>query len=331
MTPSATDEEDRRAIIAALDEQLDGFLAKDFDRWSSALLHEPRFRYWLWQRSGGLTLREGWETQARLMREAMTQYPGPNRSVVRRENVSISIRGDMALVTFDQHGTRTGDAFDLTGLQKEMRVMERHDGRWLVAFHCALQREAGDAQALLLGVDAKGKVQWTSEAAAARLKQARLIAIAGGRIKAEDRDADRHLRDAIAWAASLDDGLAVPGSPWPFAVQSGARPVVLEVSESGAAQICWVIATGGQIVVALSDEERTIARLETAASVYGISPTQLRLVHAILNGQPIVEAAARLKISVATARTHLQRMYDKTGVHTQPALVRVLMSLAAPL
>ena len=32
-------------------------------------------------------------------------------------------------------------------------------------------------------------------------------------------------------------------------------------------------------------------------------------------------------ISVNTAKTHLKRMFDKTGVHAQPALVRLLLSV----
>ena len=35
-------------------------------------------------------------------------------------------------------------------------------------------------------------------------------------------------------------------------------------------------------------------------------------------------------ITSNTARTHLQRIFDKTGVHNQSALVRVLLSAIAP-
>jgi DNA-binding CsgD family transcriptional regulator len=42
------------------------------------------------------------------------------------------------------------------------------------------------------------------------------------------------------------------------------------------------------------------------------------------------EIAAMLGITANTARTHLDRIYDKTGVRTQPALVRALFSVAAP-
>jgi hypothetical protein len=35
--------------------------------------------------------------------------------------------------------------------------------------------------------------------------------------------------------------------------------------------------------------------------------------------------------SARRARTHLQRMFEKTGVRSQPALVRMLLSVASPL
>jgi DNA-binding CsgD family transcriptional regulator len=71
-------------------------------------------------------------------------------------------------------------------------------------------------------------------------------------------------------------------------------------------------------------------RLETAAVVYGLSPSQVRLAEQIIGGQSLGDAAERLKVSVATTRTQLQRMFDKTGVRSQPALVRALLSVAAP-
>jgi DNA-binding CsgD family transcriptional regulator len=37
-----------------------------------------------------------------------------------------------------------------------------------------------------------------------------------------------------------------------------------------------------------------------------------------------------MKIKPSTARTHLERIFDKTGVRSQPALVRLLLLAAAP-
>ena len=42
-------------------------------------------------------------------------------------------------------------------------------------------------------------------------------------------------------------------------------------------------------------------------------------------------AAERLSVSVNTARTQLRRIFEKTGVHNQSALVRLMLSIAPPL
>ena len=65
--------------------------------------------------------------------------------------------------------------------------------------------------------------------------------------------------------------------------------------------------------------------------VYGLTPAQTRLAALIVGGQGLVEAAGRLGVSVNTARTQLRRMFEKTGVNGQPALVRALLSVLSPL
>ena len=84
------------------------------------------------------------------------------------------------------------------------------------------------------------------------------------------------------------------------------------------------------IVVSFDDGHQTDQRLAAAAVVYGLSPGQLRLAKLVVDGHDLADAARELGISVNTARTHLQRIFDKTGVRSQPALVRVLLSAGAP-
>jgi DNA-binding CsgD family transcriptional regulator len=50
----------------------------------------------------------------------------------------------------------------------------------------------------------------------------------------------------------------------------------------------------------------------------------------IVQGQGLNQAAQHLGVSVNTVRTHLQRMFDRTGAHSQSALVGLLLSAEAP-
>jgi DNA-binding CsgD family transcriptional regulator len=51
----------------------------------------------------------------------------------------------------------------------------------------------------------------------------------------------------------------------------------------------------------------------------------------IAGGRTVAEAAGALGIGVSTVRTHLLRIFDKTGTHRQADLVRMASALAAPL
>jgi DNA-binding CsgD family transcriptional regulator len=79
------------------------------------------------------------------------------------------------------------------------------------------------------------------------------------------------------------------------------------------------------------DDAETIARrIKLAADMYDLSPAQVRLARLIVDGRDLAAASDALGVSVNTLRTHLQRMFDRTGVRSQAALVRVLLSAEAP-
>lgn len=48
-------------------------------------------------------------------------------------------------------------------------------------------------------------------------------------------------------------------------------------------------------------------------------------------GLTLGQIAERMSISESTARTHLDRVFEKTGVRAKPALVRVLLSIVSPI
>lgn len=60
---------------------------------------------------------------------------------------------------------------------------------------------------------------------------------------------------------------------------------------------------------------------------FGLTPAEARLALEIIQGDGRAAAAQRLGISVSTARMHLSRIFDKTGVNRQAELVRLLGDL----
>lgn len=56
----------------------------------------------------------------------------------------------------------------------------------------------------------------------------------------------------------------------------------------------------------------------------GLTQAEIQLCEALFEGQTLSGAAASLCISRNTAKTHLGHVFDKTGLHSQAALVRFL-------
>ena len=63
------------------------------------------------------------------------------------------------------------------------------------------------------------------------------------------------------------------------------------------------------------------------ADIYGLTPAEARLAQIIANGVGVKEASRALKIGPSTVRTHLVRIFQKTGVHRQAELAHVVTEL----
>jgi DNA-binding CsgD family transcriptional regulator len=63
---------------------------------------------------------------------------------------------------------------------------------------------------------------------------------------------------------------------------------------------------------------------------YGITPAECRVLMLLAQGMSPHETADALGCSEPTVRTHMQRLFTKTGAHGQPDLMRLAMSALAP-
>lgn len=70
--------------------------------------------------------------------------------------------------------------------------------------------------------------------------------------------------------------------------------------------------------------------IEVGAMIYGLSPARQRVGALVAEALNLAQIAERMSITANTARTHLDRIFQKTGVRTQTALVRVLLSAVSP-
>ena len=62
--------------------------------------------------------------------------------------------------------------------------------------------------------------------------------------------------------------------------------------------------------------------------LFGLTGAEARVATALLGADSPREVAAQLGIGLATVRSHLHRLYDKTGTRRQAELVWLLATLA---
>jgi len=70
---------------------------------------------------------------------------------------------------------------------------------------------------------------------------------------------------------------------------------------------------------------------EVIGEMYKLTPTELRVLLAIVNIGGVPEVAAALGVAVTTIKTHLSRLFEKTGVARQADLVKLVAGFSTPL
>ena len=128
---------DSAQIMATIVGETAAFYNKDFNAWASEWVHAPYVRVVGWWPKGSVTVREGWDVVSGEVRQLMKESPNPNPTAtqVRRENINMQIRGNVAWLTWDEYGLNTGDSnMDMPGLTRSTRVLEKHGGKWRIAY-----------------------------------------------------------------------------------------------------------------------------------------------------------------------------------------------------
>lgn len=313
---------DTEAIWQVLATEFASFWMRRIATYTPCFIQSDRFRFHAWVREEGMTIHNGWEAFAKRIREDMARDPVPNpyfafESIFEKRNFMIT--GDMAWCTFKtNYNTADLPGYRGPGEEEDVRVFERHDGIWRTAFYGFFNLNFGQTNAPLWEIDSFANVIWKNPAASIYLAGESEALIRAGKLRLRDSQADEKLMETIKQISDLDYGLLS---------RRRSMPVVVESGYDLAAMVWWVIAENGKLTVTYNDQPLLLARLDTAAKAFGLSPAQHRLVSALINGMPLTDASEREGISLSTAKTQLQRIFDKVGVRTQPGLVRALLAV----
>lgn len=318
--------EEQQAVMDVIICETASAYNRDFSSWEPCWAHEPSIRRMGWLTISGITDVWGWE-QLRSLTLQDCESGRPLYFIaeqVFRENLVLHIDGDLAYATFDEYAPRYQDKpGQRPQLGRAGRVLRRIEGRWRLVFSSFLSHIPGPVFSPLFRVTANGNVSWMNDSAELVVRKGNSLSVVAGRLCANTAATTKAIRTAIRDASKRDNTL-----------NSGriSIPVLLEQADDVVC-VCWVVtegAGGGSVLVSLNNLDFVLDKIDAAAALFGLSPAQRRLAEHIASGHDVVASASLLGITASTARTHLQRIYDKTGAHNQAALVRTLLSIGGP-
>ena len=314
-------DDDRAAILAVLEAETDAYLRRDYDAWESYWLDSREARRIHSHVGTGVTVVDGPAIRTQMRRLMSKDTDWVVSKPVERNNLNLVISAEMAWVTYEQVGDMSGELGELAGRYHELKILHKVEGAWKIACVVGHQMRIDHVSAPLIEIDESGRVLWMNAAAEERLKDHSKLRLRGNRLLASDPDAQTDLLSAANWIAAIRDRHT------PLVTSDAVtRGIALGQDDFGVMQICWATLRDGKLLIAFDDQGRLNRQIGAAIDIYGLSGTQGELVRHIVTGSDIAASARGLGISPNTAKTHLQRIYDKTGVRTQSALVRLVLS-----
>jgi DNA-binding CsgD family transcriptional regulator len=140
---------------------------------------------------------------------------------------------------------------------------------------------------------------------------------------------DGHGLRALIASCALEGNIA-PGGEALLRRQSGRPPLHALVTpirqQTATVAKPWTISQRPAAIVLVSDPETEIqSRLKALRERFGLTQAEASFALEIVKGDGRQATADRLGIAVGTARSHLSKIFDKTGVTRQAELVRLLL------
>lgn len=180
----------------------------------------------------------------------------------------------------------------------------------------------------MLFLDPALSVVHSNAAARAICEQGNWLQISAGRLQVTDAGAADALHRAARTIATQDQGIAIQfPAPRPrSAIGLGyLLPLKFMLPRPQVAPTAVMVLF---ITNLTTDPE---AGIHLFATAFNLSGAEARLLQQLATGAPLTEIAATLDIEMSTVRTHLARIFTKTGTKRQGELIALMARLALPL
>jgi DNA-binding CsgD family transcriptional regulator/PAS domain-containing protein len=182
-------------------------------------------------------------------------------------------------------------------------------------------------------VDSGGRILQANRAAQNMFSAGGPILSLRGELTTHQPDATNALRAAIGHAATDESELGYGGIGVP--VRRGREdtiPSIAHVLPLKSGKLRPGLSLGAVAAVFVTPAHETAAPpVEALAALYDLTPTEARVMIEIASGKNRAGTAIALGIADSTVKTHLARVFEKTGTSEQPELAKLVASLMPPI
>jgi len=180
-------------------------------------------------------------------------------------------------------------------------------------------------------VDGELKILHANRSAEQLFVTGTILASHNGRLLVDGAGANKAIRDMVAQVGKNETGLrsgsiGLPSIGTPVAVHS------IHVLPLGNGSLRQEAGRGAVAAIFVSSPQVARGRLsEVMAVLFGLTGAETRVLEHLVSGKTSQQAASSLGVASSTVRTHLLRIFDKTGVHRQSSLIQLAAALAPPI
>ena len=181
----------------------------------------------------------------------------------------------------------------------------------------------------VLLVDPRGRVLTMNTCAKAMVAEADGLAVDRSGVRADSRQETATLRALIRAAADAGNG------------ENGDASGALSLSRPSMRRPFWALvtslrghladeeATPAIVALFVSDPERQYqVPAEVLERFFGLTPAEIRLLEALVNGMSLEDAADEFQLSKNTLRTQLHQIFRKTQTSRQAEVIKLVLSSA---
>ena len=196
---------------------------------------------------------------------------------------------------------------------------------------CATFAEMLDAfAAAVVFVDAGMKAVHANAAARRMLKEAALLSVHNGVLRFFDQEASSRLQAAVRLATRSEAEIGGRGIGVPARARNGDPAIVHLLPLAKGATRAGLVPTAAAVLFITPSQHQRTAPIDALAALYDLTPAEARVLELVVEARAPIEIGKKLGVAPSTIKTHLQKLFVKTGCNRQADLVRLASSFLRP-